>query len=208
MDFIFDPSLVLYLPLYQLDGASFMSKDAYGRLCTVTGALWRPDGHYFDGSDDNIVVSKNVLGGLNAVTIEILIKNLSFTSYDYLAGNVSGGGANDSAGLFGYSSAVYFDTRTVDGRVLTSTATDYTDYHHWVGTYDGAQIILYKDGVPGSPLAQTGALKAGGNFTVAAKYTTLLNNAKCQIALIRVYNRALTPQEIQHNYLATKWRYR
>ena len=24
---------------------------------------------------------------------------------------------------------------------------------------------------------------------------------------VRIYNRALTPLEIQHNYLATKWRY-
>ena len=28
------------------------------------------------------------------------------------------------------------------------------------------------------------------------------------IGEIRIYNRALTPGEIQHNYLATKWRYR
>ena len=56
MNFIYDPSLVLYLPFYQLDGASFMSKDKHGYPCTVTGALWRPDGHYFDGTDDKIVV--------------------------------------------------------------------------------------------------------------------------------------------------------
>ena len=54
MDFIFDPSLVLYLPLYELDGASFKSKDAYGHLCTVTGAIWTPRGSRFDGSDDYI----------------------------------------------------------------------------------------------------------------------------------------------------------
>ena len=40
MGFIFDPSLVLYLSLWKLDGDSFMSKDAYGHLCTVTGALY------------------------------------------------------------------------------------------------------------------------------------------------------------------------
>ena len=55
-DFIYDPYLALCLPLYMLDGASFMSRDAYGHLCTVTGALWRPNGRYFDGVDDLISI--------------------------------------------------------------------------------------------------------------------------------------------------------
>lgn len=54
MNIIIDPSLVLYLPLHELEGDSFMSRDGYGHLCTVTGALWRPDGRSFDGIDDFI----------------------------------------------------------------------------------------------------------------------------------------------------------
>jgi len=50
-DFIFDPSLVLYLPLYQLDGWAFMSRDAYGHLCSVTGAKWTPQGRDLDEQD-------------------------------------------------------------------------------------------------------------------------------------------------------------
>ncbi len=52
MNFIFDPSLALYLPLYKRDGTSFMSDEAYGHLATVTGAIWTPQGRYFDGVDD------------------------------------------------------------------------------------------------------------------------------------------------------------
>src|SRR3989304_5596886 len=29
----------------------FLSDDAYGHLCTVTGALWTPQGYSFDGDD-------------------------------------------------------------------------------------------------------------------------------------------------------------
>ena len=29
----------------------------------------------------------------------------------------------------------------------------------------------------------------------------------CYIGEVRLYNRRLTPLEVQHNYLATKWRY-
>ena len=63
MDFIFDPSLVLYLPLGQLDGTSFVSQDAYGHLCTVTGTVWGSRGRYFDGADDLV----NANAAINAI---------------------------------------------------------------------------------------------------------------------------------------------
>lgn len=56
-DFILDPSCILYLPLWKKDGAQFMSDDMYGHLCTVTGALWTPQGRYFDGVDDKIALA-------------------------------------------------------------------------------------------------------------------------------------------------------
>ena len=54
--FLLDPSLVLYLPLYQLDGASFMSRDAYGHLGVNYGSTWTPQGRSFDGVDDYVIV--------------------------------------------------------------------------------------------------------------------------------------------------------
>ena len=60
-DFIYDPSLVLYIPLHQLDGSLFMSQDAYGHLCTVTGAAWTLQGYDFDGTDDKIDCGSNTI---------------------------------------------------------------------------------------------------------------------------------------------------
>src|SRR3990167_7671142 len=34
----------------------FLSDDAYGHLCTRTGALWTPLGYPFDGADDYITL--------------------------------------------------------------------------------------------------------------------------------------------------------
>ena len=45
-----DPSLVLWLPLNQLDGATFASRDVYGHLCTNTVSTWVPEGRSFDGA--------------------------------------------------------------------------------------------------------------------------------------------------------------
>ncbi len=50
---------VLWLPLYRDDmqGSTIYSKGVYGvpiHTCTVLGAVWRPDGRFFDNSDDTI----------------------------------------------------------------------------------------------------------------------------------------------------------
>ena len=60
-DFVFDPSLVLSLPLWKLDGAKIRSEDAYGHLCTAYGALWRPAGRWFDGINDYIGIPSSVI---------------------------------------------------------------------------------------------------------------------------------------------------
>lgn len=59
-DFIIDSSLILYLPLYLLKGSKFKSVDRYQRTCEVTGALWRPNGRYFDGTNDEITLPSAV----------------------------------------------------------------------------------------------------------------------------------------------------
>jgi hypothetical protein len=68
-----DPDLVLYLPLWSADlkGDSFYSKDSYAHLCTVTGALWTPQGRHFDGVDDKIAVPYHSVFQITAeVTVE------------------------------------------------------------------------------------------------------------------------------------------
>lgn len=76
-EFLNDPSLVLYLPLWKKDGASFMSDDAYGHLCTRTGVTHSPiHGDSFDGIDDGILVPHHVsLNPTSALTIIALINS-------------------------------------------------------------------------------------------------------------------------------------
>jgi hypothetical protein len=76
---------------------------------------------------------------------------------------------------------------------------------HIVGTYDRTSAILYIDGVGQTPVAHTAAistgtfpLEIGRNFTTA---TQALTNA---IAQPRIYNRALTAEEVARNYDAGK----
>ena len=213
MNFIFDPSLVLYLPLYELDVASFQSKDASGHLCTVTGALWRPNGRYFDGTDDKIDVGTVSLFNFtsSAFTIEAWLYISGLTA----SGNIFCRGLYETDGyrlFYNAAGRLRFDTsqsganqRTDanEGRITANI------WQHLVATRDGASIKLYRNIVditdsPGShqnPVTSTrnayiGQNDGGGEFV------------KGTIGEVRIYSRALTPLEIQHIYLATKWRYR
>ena len=203
-DFIRDPSLVFDAPLYKLDGASFMSKDAYGHLCTVTGALWTPRARDFDGVDDEIIapdhpaldIDTSATGGL---TLEAFIKRGETGSLD----TVFWKGRNYSLAIRG-SNELEFGFYDGAWRIYGGSGTIDTSWHQIAVVFvDASKVNFYIDGVldiardttfTSSPV--TDALTIGGT-----DFKGLYGEA-------RVYNRALTPLEIQHNYLTTKWRYR
>jgi len=210
MDFIFDPSLVLYLPLCELDGASFMSKDAYGHPYTVTGALWRPNGYYFDGSDDKVSIPDHPsLDVTSAVTLEAWVWHTTGASEYMIAKRLSG--SDDAYGIIESSLKVRMHMWIGDVLKALSGDTDMTiqAWNHAVATYDGSYMRIFLNGaLDCTPQAQTGDIDVtvnpvtvGWGFDNATTWDGLVGE-------VRIYNRALTPQEIQHNYLATKWRYR
>jgi len=224
-DFIFDPSLALYLPLYELDGASFMSKDAHGHLCTVTGALWRHNGRYFDGIDDYIQISNPAFASNQQGTVEIWIR------------------ADNIASLRGIWCYVYPPSASVDALRLSITTNGNVRYDVYLnGSYevdiqtpngsfsvntwhlistisDGASIKIYINGIEQSLTVVSGSntgqwfgdCVTDADTFVAGGYLrldTLVSDFAGSIGEVGIYSRVLTPQEIQHNYEATKWRYR
>ena len=211
MDFIFDPSLVLYLPLHSLDGASLMSKDAYGHLCTATGALWTPRGRSFDGEDDYIDCGDNEgLDITNALTIEAWIypHNIGGTGVwlDIIAKN-----------------AAYRDFGIINGKLHAVLHQGGSDYHYssnvapsvneWqhvamTFSYSANKVKFYIDGVCVRTVGanntkidiSANTLYVGANSPIYSLFDGLIDE-------VRIYNRPLTPLEIQRNYLASKWRY-
>jgi hypothetical protein len=218
VSFIFDPSLVLYLPLYELDGASFGSRDAYGHLCTVAGALWRPDGRCFDGTDDYIEIAHNTSQLLaNGGSIEAWIKP---DSVGETYGKIVDKSTNANGGADGFSFFCHTPNKvafvindsvwrgSADGSVVFGDG----NFYHVVATWDNTgDVTTYvngsQSGAPGasgnpSGITTTNALRIG-NRSVATDRAF-----DGRIAEVRLYSRALTSQETQRNYLATKWRYR
>lgn len=216
MNFILDPSLVLYLPLYKLDGASFMSRDAYGHLCTVTGALWTPKGHYFDGTDDWITLP---LFSENEGTIIIGFKTgSSVAGTKTLMCQSKGSVSNERFNLDianGVPTIYHNRGNTQNGVSFGEVVAD-TRYQLAV-TSDGAAWVCYLNGIieeltinfgsnngswfgdlVGATHHRIGCMRYGGMD---------IQDYEGIIADVLYYSRALTPLEIQNNYLATKWRY-
>jgi len=220
MDFIFDPSLVLYLPLYKLDGASFMSKDKHGHLCTVTGALWRPNGHCFDGTDDNIDCgSATSLDDVNPKTVIAWI-------YPEGWGENNKGYVIAKSGFWNFfllnsaseeSLSWWRGHATTNGdwRIPTSSISLNT-WQHLALTYDDSNNAndpaIYINAVSQTITEIT---TPSGAATSDAAETIYVGNASNGdrtwdglVGELLFYNRALSPLEILHNYLTTKGRYR
>ena len=79
------------------------------------------------------------------------------------------------------------------------------------GTYDGSTLIQYKDGISIDSLSYTGTSAAGGVSTrIARRWDSALLTSNLfpgDIALVRIYNTALTSGQILQNYNAQKARF-
>jgi len=224
--FIFDPSLVLYLPLHRLAGASFMSRDKHGHLCTVTGALWRPDGRSFDGEDDYIEMpdfaAYKELNGKDLSSFVWFRTSLDVnTNFRLLIGTYTtltlGPPTPNQSWVLGYGhnsdpnqNVVLCNCRR-DNAAETVNAEGTTqvndgNWHYGGFVKRGLDIEAWVDGVKEdtASLTQDGNTDNNQKLRLGVTYARYLD---ALISLVMIYNRALTPLEIQRNYLAAKWRY-
>jgi len=206
-----DPGCVLYLPLHRLDGASFMSKDAYGHLCTATGALWTPQGRSFDGSDDLIDCGNPVV--LGETTFMWWMK----TSHDWAAYggifDLSSGATYQGFHMTNQSRELYLRLNSSNRCRFSGVPADLSGWHHYAlyiagggqNDIDNATLRIDETDYPPDTVVKTNAPLAWDKFILGMSDYGFL---ECTIDEVRIYKRGLTPLEKQHHYLAAKWRYR
>ncbi|MBI2836139.1 MAG: LamG domain-containing protein [Chloroflexi bacterium] len=215
MEFIYDPSLALYLPLYELDGASFASKDACAHLCTVTGAPWTPQGRTFDGVDDNIRVNTSpVFEFDSAFTLEAWVNlDANPPAVHQWAVEVTNSGGTQRLGLAarrnttGYPIGAY--NSATSSWIMANSAALLGSYAHIIVVFTaGISAAFYLNGISdGAPALGAFPSWAAGATQVYVASISGGSWLKGFIGEVRIYDRALTPLEVQRNYLATKWRY-
>ena len=113
------------------------------------------------------------------------------------------GGDNNGTSL---NWAIYNSSGVGTGIVIHSNV---NEWHNYVGTYDNVTLRGYKDG--GIFVSQAhssgGQLKTMSNSTTIARSPGTFEYLDGRLALVFIYNRALSPAEILQNFNATKGRF-
>ncbi|KKM75341.1 hypothetical protein LCGC14_1391190 [marine sediment metagenome] len=208
---------LLYLPLWKSDGSSqFLSSDGHGHLCTVTGALWTPQGRKFDDNDDQIEIpSFEVID----FTIAVWVKRTATGGFDFVGNKWEETGdervwqfliRNTDVLTFAVSKtgAAAGDTS------LNSSGTIDATWHLIQATYkfiadgtseirfciDGAIDATVSNTAVGPPFVTTESILFG--------YRKELNNPfGGMMGEVWMWSRAFDGQESSRLYEATRWRY-
>ncbi len=165
----------------------------------------------FDGVDDYVSFTSNP-SLTNQMSAEVWVK-----LNDPQGVNASGlilGRENSYRMLYSSSAIDWICATTNNGWYTTGTVisagsvTPFSSTLHIVATYDGVNNKIYINGT----LRTTGSLISGDVLTSGTYYlmrTTAGNvdYGQGNIYSHKIYNRALTAQEIQQNFIATKGRY-
>jgi len=86
----------------------------------------------------------------------------------------------------------------------SSTSLTQGNWHHIVSTYDGANIKIYINGSADATTAETFTIYNSNEPVLIGGYIGGANLSVNPIAQPRIYNRALTAEEVQRNYNAGK----
>ena len=206
---VYDPSLVLYLPLWKRDGTSIQSDDAYGHTCTVTNASWGVQGRTFGGTDD-------VINCGSAASLDIHT-NITVVAW------VKTASAGESAGgrIFAKGTTIFLATIDVDKvifRIVVGAVNKNAisaggtvpdgSFTHVAAVFNGVNVLVYTNLTLETGTGTVGPIDdhSGDDFLIGDAVGSI-NCLDGVIGELSVYNRALSPLEIQRNYEATKWRY-
>jgi hypothetical protein len=167
----------------------------------------------FDGVDDYIdcgnPASLNSIGGTNNVTVSAWVYHTAYGGggQPYSVITVKG---NPWTWLMENPSNTFRFRITAGGADVSvaDTATHLLNrWYNVVGTYDGANMRIYVDGILKNTRAQTGTLATNSVTAKIGTYQGTNYNLTGRVANIQVYNRTLTATEVQQNFSALRGRY-
>jgi hypothetical protein len=166
------------------------------------------DGKYgkalsFDGANDYVLVADANSLDLSNMTVTAWVNQKTFASWARIISKQSGTNINylllvDASNRL----AFYFSVEGAEKRSPFSTAISQDTWYHVAGVYDKAKIYLYINGVSqGTPTSQTGTPDTNNNVsTVGCRSDSKANVWNGIIDEVRIYNRALTAEEISDLY--------
>ncbi len=171
----------------------------------VNNLTWNTGSAVFNGTSSNVRIGQ--INNLTAVTVETFLKvnNYSTTDENQIISNYNGNGLvlQLNKGVPGFSIGT--------GKIIASDETIDLGVNHTItGTYDGSTVKLYVDGVLKKTLSSTAGISNPTDSTPMVIGCNP-NETGCDthytaadIYAVRIYNRALTQNEINKNMNADR----
>jgi len=159
----------------------------------------------FDGVDDYVDCGNDEsLNITDVITIEAWIKwtiDPSTTSDNW---PTIVNRANDNGYRLAHSqTATYFEFGVIkaSGGYIASTTSPVKDvWYHVVGTYDLSKLRIYVNGKFENDLDLTGSISSNNYHTIIGDRSALDRSFTGSIDEVRIYNRALSAEEIRYHY--------
>jgi hypothetical protein len=205
-----DPSLVGWWKLDEGSGLVASDSSGNGNDGTIGGspnwiAAGKIDGALeFNGTDCYINVGNgSSLQIRDEITIAFWIKSSGFGSNGWAAIISKGDGSWRMSRSANTGSSLHMGVggTTVAGNTYFDATTEVTDneWHHGAGVYDGSRAIIYIDGVEDASISATGQLASASQDVLICDNADYSGQRLLAATLddIQLYNRALTPDEIQ-----------
>jgi len=180
----------------------------YGATWNATGSQWGDGAFDFDGVNDYVDCGKDSsLPSGDQVTVEAWIYPLGEEVSPQWQGIVMKGAIwnyNEGIALFrqhvGQGYRVNFWIK--DGGVQSTTSFVKGSWYHVVGTYDGAKIRIYVNGIKEKEANKTGNIGyATSSLRIGYSFENKFNGT---IDEVRIYNRSLSADEVNQSYLLGK----
>ena len=205
-----DPSLAGWWKLDEGSGLEASDSSGNGNDGTIGGTPnWIAAGKIngaleFNGTDCFINVGNGPsLQIRDEITIAFWIKSSGFGSNGWAAIVSKGDGSWRMSRSANTGSSLHMGVggTTVSGNTYFDATTAVTDgeWHHGAGVYDGSRAIIYIDGVEDASIAATGQLASASQDVLICDNADYAGQRLLAATLddIQIYNRALTPVEIQ-----------
>src|SRR3989338_11291715 len=160
----------------------------------------------FDGSNDYVDAGGAILDTVtNKFTVSVWVKNGVGNQGTFFVANTASTGDLYDWGLYNaFGSNVYcFYIKNVSNVIVNSCSTSLATVGMWihvVGVYYGTNTSIYISGVQEDSDIQTGNVKDTGHNTRIGRWTDTLPFFRGAVDEVRVYNRALTPSEVEGLY--------
>ena len=153
---------------------------------------------YFDGDNDYINIGDDTsLDITSAITLSCWIKPMEIDAYSLIAGRDDG--TNRSYILELYTDEKFYWTcdGLTDASVVSTTTVSAGTWYHVACVYDGANMILYVNGVAEDTDASTGSIdNDDASFTIGAREAGMDRFFKGYLANMGLWSRALSAEEI------------